>query len=175
VPIKPRKEAAVQIHAVVEGILRDQVGDKVFKRLNKIAPTSSGDDFYYQCQLPESDPRLAQLLEVLGAAGLRAWQLEAPQDFAREYTLEYRRVYEQADFRNCRYVRLWPEANIERLAKVPDGTSVIAEYELELHKGAAFVLNDEDVIVPERVRKALEAAAFRNVRFLSADLANPDG
>src|SRR5687768_5523957 len=162
----------MQVHAVIDGVFASRIGKKTFARLNKIAPTTSGDDSYYQCQLHESDPRLARIIEVLEAAGLREWKVKEPQEFDHEFGLGYRRVYEPADFVNCRYVRLTPDAAIERLAKAPDGTSVLSERELEVHKGAAFVFNDDDVVVPDRVRKALEAAALRDVRFLPTALVN---
>jgi hypothetical protein len=164
----------MKIHAKLEGIMRSHVGDALFALLNGVVRTASGDDFYYECELEADDPRLARLVGLLEAAGFRAWKIQAPMDHSREYDLRYRRVYEEDDFRDCRYVRLRPGDAVEPLSKAPDGRLVLAASTLRRHKRAAFLIAHDATVVPEGVRRVIEAEGFAQVGFTPTHLAERD-
>ncbi|MDX2130589.1 MAG: hypothetical protein SFY69_00885 [Planctomycetota bacterium] len=110
----------------------------------------------------ESDPRARQIVEILRAAGIVPRKFgESRRDYSNFYSLSRYREYEDSDFEGLELLQVWPETVAD--SEYAGSTHYVRRARLQ--KGVQFArsLHGDIIMVPERIRLALQSAEFRGL------------
>lgn len=144
---------------------RQDLGESCFAELADIYPDGSEDELSFGFRLPQSDPRVGRLLSVLARHGMKPKKgfLDGPG-----FHYQLRRTYSVKDWNEARLLTIMPR-NWTMIYNLPGGQIGFIAREAN-HK--ADLIGDKQchrvLLVPDRVKRGLEHANLRHLRFQSA-------
>ena len=138
---------------------------ELIDELAAIYPEGREGEAWFRCQLPEDDPRVQRVLSWLESHGLTRWEFEKTKEGERNhFFFTIRREYDEVDYEGVEYVHLAPQADGQGLFRDEQGHIKLMEGRFP--RKADFVqASIEGVVVPDRVKRALETEHFRGVIF----------
>jgi hypothetical protein len=116
----------------IPGILQQDMHKSVYEKLCCIYPEGKRLRAW-GCLLPQDDPRLNSIFELLNTAGYSPWTQTFRPKGPREYSAEWIREYSAADLDSANYFEPRPKAYPEDFRRFEDG---------QLHLGMKDFLED---------------------------------
>jgi len=171
----------MKIFAIVLGLSASAIGDKPFQELCKLLPEGvhkSPGGIFLDINCPIDDPRVQQMESILAAEGF-----EPATPFRRrglkEYSLEFRRVYEIADLDTAEIMECQPvESDYFEYHNRADGC-----IELENYSSVSPIQSDiiglaanaDRFLVSPHVYTVFRDSGLQNLMFRSVQLAEKHG
>lgn len=180
------------LYCHIDGLFVEDVGEQLFAELVRTHPEGirGSHGHAFRAILPTTDERAQTLLKCLAQAGYKPWVDRTRSiDRSREFSLQYRRQYDEADLEQCDYLELRPppEAHVHdaaqrdsagriqllsgespewhRLSHVePAAAASIRKEYLKESVDFSFTM-PSSYIVPDRVKGILETGQFQHSRF----------
>lgn len=154
----------------IHGIRKEHADSQLWLGLVSLVPDQKDAPQIFGCRLPEGDPRISRILNLLEKAG---WEPEARQfhsggSVAKQFRYGIGRVFDNRDFEGFELMKMRPVKVLDEVCMDwnNDGVLRLDYADLKKHgrSGLAFGLQEE-LAVSERVRKLIEDAGLRHVAF----------
>lgn len=136
----------------------------IVDELATVLPEGRIDPTRFQFNLYEDDPRLAQILKILDRHGINPTPRGGTSELGKEYLLEHWRDYHDSDLADVRYFRIRPAAEGNGLFRDEMGRVEMIDAQFP-RRGHIVRTPLFWIVVPERVKAAIEREGFRGVAF----------
>ncbi|HEX8325108.1 MAG TPA: hypothetical protein VF595_14480 [Tepidisphaeraceae bacterium] len=153
----------MKIKTVIGVIQLEKLPADALPRLKAIGLPVEGP-LYGRIVADEGDPRLDAVVALLRTYGHEPW-IDPAVKPAIEYYIGKRREFDAAEIDAYRLFHMNAEAFFDRLAALPDGTTIIDQSYLEEWVDAGIATNGPDYVVSDRVRRAFEAGGLQGLSF----------